>query len=100
MVRIALWYSLHSTVSRGVHHGLDLGEGRESGVSSIKRAVSEFSEDEHHSLSWAGEGRGGAGGVRKDWRRGRSASQLVRSQQGTLGDGLSVGGARVITMGT
>ena len=38
--------------------------------------------------------------MQKIWRRGRSVSQSVKSQQGTLGIGLSVGGARVMSMGT
>ena len=63
MVHMALWYSLHRAVRRGVHQGLDLWEGRERGVSSSKRAVREFSEDEKHSSSWVGDGREGAGGV-------------------------------------
>ena len=100
MVREALWYSLRTAVRRGVHHGLDLSEGRERGVCSSKRAVREFSEEENQSLSWVGDRCGGAGGTQKDWRRGLRNSQLVRFQQGILGIGLSVGGARVMRMGT
>ena len=79
---------------------MDLREGRERGVSSRKRAVREFSEDENHASSCCGEGCGGAGGMQKDWRRGSRDSQLARSQQGVLGRGFSVGGASVIRMGT
>ena len=98
--RLALWYSLQSTVRRGVYQGLGLGEGRERGVSFSNRAVRESREEENQSLSWVGEGRGGEEGVRKASRRGRKASQSVRSQQGVLGGGLSVGGAKVMRMGT
>ena len=91
---------MRSTVSSGVHQGLDLREGRERGVSSSRRAVRDFSEDENHTSSWAKDGCEGTGDVQKDWRRGRNFSQLVRSQQETLGIGLSVGGTRVISMGT
>ena len=100
MARTALWYSLCSLVRRGVHQGLDLREGRERGVSSSERATREFSKEENHSLSWAGDRRGGSGNVQKDLRRGHKVSQLVRSQQGVLGRGLSVRGASVIRMGT
>ena len=79
MAHMVLWYSLRSIVRRGVHQGLDLREGRERGVSFSRRAVRESSEEENHSLSWAEDRREGAGGVRKDLRRGRTASQLVRS---------------------
>ena len=65
MVRVALWYSLRNAVSRGVHQGLDLREGRDRGVSSSRRAVREFSEDENHASSWAGDGCEGAGGCRR-----------------------------------
>ena len=100
MVRMDLWYSLRNAVSRGVHQGLDLREGRERGVSSSRRAVREFSEEENHSSSWAGDGCEGAGGMQKDWRWGFRVSQLVRSQQGVLGRVFSVEGARVMRMGT
>ena len=79
---------------------MDLREGRERGVSSSKRAVREFSEDENQASSCGGEGCEGAGGTEKDWRRGTRDSQLARSQQGVLGKGLSVGDARVMRMGT
>ena len=60
----------------------------------------EFNEAENHASSWGGEGREGAGGTQNNWRRGPRDSQLVKSQQGVLGRGFSVGGARVIRMGT
>ena len=100
MVRMALWYSLRSAVSRGVHQGLNRREGRERGVSSNRRAVREFSEDENQASSWGGEGCEGAGGMQNDRRWGPRDSQLARSQQGVLGRGFPAGGARVMRMGT
>ena len=100
MVGMALRYSLHSAVRRGVHHGLDLGEGQENGVTSSSRAVREFRQEENHLLSWAGEGRARAGGVRKLSKRGQRASQSLMSQQGVIGSGLSSGADIVIRMGT
>ena len=97
---MALLYSLRSVVRSGVHQGFDLCEGRERGVASSRRAVWVFDEDENHSLSWAGEGWGGAGGVRKATSRRRRESQSVRSQQGVLGRGVPSGGASVMRMGT
>ena len=61
LVRTALWYSLRSVVRRGVHQGLDLGEGREKGVSLSERALMEVSEEGNQSSSWAGDGRRAGG---------------------------------------
>lgn len=93
-------YSLPSFVKRGDHHGLDLGEVRESGVTSSSRAVREFREEENHWSSCGGEGRAGAGGVRKAFRQEVKASQSVESQQGVLGSALLSGDNSVIRMGT
>ena len=100
MVHMALWYSLRNVVGSGDHQGLALRDGRERGVFSSKRAVRELSEDENQVSSWDGDGCEGAGGTQNDRRRGPRDSQSARSQQGVLGRGFSVGGERVIRMGT
>ena len=76
---MALLYSLRGVVRRGVHHGLDLSDGREKWVTSSSNAVTEFREEENHSSSWVGEGREGAGGMRKLSRWERRPSQSVKS---------------------
>jgi len=49
-------------VSRGVHQDLDIGGGRERGVSfSIVVERAEWAEETHWS-SWFGEGASGGGG--------------------------------------
>ena len=100
MVSVALLYSFLSAVRRGVHHGLDLGEGRDRGVTSSRVAIRESREEKNHSLIWAGEGLAGAGGMRKLTRLGRRASRSVWSQQAVLRGGLSSGDAKVIRIGT
>ena len=46
----------------GVHHGFDLGEGREIGVWRRMVAVRESREWANHVSSWSGEGERGGGG--------------------------------------
>jgi len=43
-------------VRRGVHQGLDFGEGRDRGVSSSIAVVRAERAEENHWSSWLGEG--------------------------------------------
>ena len=80
----ALAYSLRRVVRDGVHHGLDLGDGRETGVWRRIVAVRVSRECANHVSSWSGEKEEGAGGM---WRSLIGRSRVVQSALSHIGRG-------------
>ena len=77
-MRAAFVNSFRRVVRSGVHHALDLGEGRERGVVASIAAVRAERAEENHWSSWIGEGATGGGGTSQSLsisvRLGQSAS--------------------------
>ena len=80
--------------------GCGVVKGLETGVCSLRRAVSLSKDPANHSSRVVGAGQTGAAGTRKFLMRGDSVSQSGSEHLGCLGLGISVGGARLIVIGT
>jgi len=61
--RVAFVNSFRRVVRSGVHQALDLGDGRDRGAVVFIVVVSAARAEEHHWLSWLGDGVSGAGGT-------------------------------------
>ena len=95
-----MWKARRREESRGVHHGLDRGEGLFIGVLEEIRALTLLQCTLNHSSNSLGEVEAGGGGGIRPGRTGRIASQSVLSQLGEGGGGLSWGELNVITTRT
>jgi len=62
-LQVAFVNSFRRVVRRRVHHGLDLGEGRERGAEASIVAVREARAKENHWSSWLGDEVVGGGGT-------------------------------------
>ena len=80
--------------------GFEVVKGLETGVCSLRGAVSLSKDPANHSSRAVGEGQTAAGGTRKFLMRGDRVSQSGSEHQGCLGLGIRVGGARLIVIGT
>ena len=81
----ALAYSLRRVVRAGVHHGFDLGEGREVGVWRRMVAVRASREWVNHASSWSGEGNEGGGGMLRSLIGSSRLSQSALTHMGRGG---------------
>lgn len=100
MALAALEYSLWRVVRRGVQKGLECGEGFESGVADLIRAVRTLREEENQWSSWEGEGLTGGGKTIKERSGASRESQTVSTQLGRGMVGVCEGEANMMTMGT
>jgi len=86
-------------VRRGVHHALDLGEGRERGVLFSITAVSAERAEENHWSSWLGDGAPGGGGICQFFSLSVSPGQSASCHRGLGLSSWGEGGRREIKMG-
>ena len=80
----AKWKAWRWEERRGVHQGLDLVEGLETGVFEITRVLTLLECVSNHSSKTDRGQEGGGGGGTSEGRRGRILSQSVLAQ---FGDG-------------
>ena len=77
---VVLEYALQRAVRRGVHQGLEGGEGLEVGVSDLTQAMRTLREEENQGSSWGGEGLVGGGGTTNELGGASRESPSVSSQ--------------------
>ena len=75
-----LWKARRKAESRGVHQGLERGEGLFTGVCVVIRALILLQCVSNHSSNWERETDPGGEGGTKSGRTGRMESQSVLSQ--------------------
>ena len=100
MTLIVVAYSLRRAVRRGVHHGLECGEGFEFGVTDLTKAVRLLMEEENQWSSCWGEGLTEGGGTMKERRGASRESTSVSSHLGRGAVGFCEGEANVKTIRT
>ena len=99
-VREAEWKADLRSERRGDHHGLDLGDGRDTGVLEEMRVLTLLAWVSNHSSNVEGEQTDRGGGGIKEGRVGRILDQSVFDQLGEGGGSLNLGDSSVTSTGT